>query len=188
MGGKWKKEKITSKYLYFDATMDKYEYPIHIAESPSELAEMLGVSRNAIYSAINQAEKRGGKCRYHKALKDDEEEGGKMRKKHEVGADVYGIEAMREQEAVKRWEIETFRQRLKVGDKLTVKLPYEDGALWYGNAAFGRWVTHEYAVCEKHPHVVVLSEKVGKISEKSAIDYNKLYLLIRRNGGGKWKA
>ena len=32
-------------------------------------------------------------------------------------------------------------------------------------------------------HEVVLSEKVGKISEKSATDYNKLYLLIRRNGG-----
>lgn len=108
-----------------------------------------------------------------------------MRKKYEIGIDAGSIEAMREQEATKRWELETFRRCLKVGDKLTVKLPYEDNTLWYGDAAFCRWVTHKYTVCEKYPHVVVLSEKVGKISEKSAIDYNKLYLLIRRNGGNK---
>lgn len=68
--GKWKKDKIISEYLYFDVTMDEYEFPIHIADSPSELGEMIGKTSNAISSAISKAEARGGKSRYHRVLKD----------------------------------------------------------------------------------------------------------------------
>lgn len=44
--------------LYIKHTIDKYEYPIAIADSAEELAEMLGTTSNVVYSSI--AHKRKG--------------------------------------------------------------------------------------------------------------------------------
>lgn len=38
--------------VYLKVTKDKYELPLAIADSPSELAEMVGTTSNAITSAI----------------------------------------------------------------------------------------------------------------------------------------
>lgn len=39
-------------YVYLSVTTDKYELPLAIGDSPKELADMLGVTNNAISSAI----------------------------------------------------------------------------------------------------------------------------------------
>lgn len=39
--------------LYLRTTVDEYELPIAVAESPGELAEMLGTNANVVSSAIS---------------------------------------------------------------------------------------------------------------------------------------
>lgn len=39
--------------LYMKCTTDKYELPIAVADSPSELAEMLGTNANVVSSSIS---------------------------------------------------------------------------------------------------------------------------------------
>lgn len=41
--------------LYLRVTKDKYELPIAVADSPRELAQMLGVTRASILSSISHA-------------------------------------------------------------------------------------------------------------------------------------
>lgn len=55
--------------VYMKVTGDKYELPIAIADSPKELAEMVGVKANSISSQITRAEKgylKVGKALYHR--------------------------------------------------------------------------------------------------------------------------
>lgn len=40
-------------YVYMYVTTDKYELPIAIADSPKELAAILGTTNNAVSSAIS---------------------------------------------------------------------------------------------------------------------------------------
>ena len=40
--------------LYMKVTKDKYELPIAVAESPRELAEMLGATRKTVSSCISK--------------------------------------------------------------------------------------------------------------------------------------
>lgn len=66
--------------VYMKVMADKYELPIAIADSPKELAEMVGVKANSISSQITRAE-RGyltvGKALYHRVEigRVDEEDG-----------------------------------------------------------------------------------------------------------------
>ena len=41
------------KKLYIKTTMDKYELPIAVADSPLELATFLGMSKNTVSSSIS---------------------------------------------------------------------------------------------------------------------------------------
>lgn len=51
--------------LWVAVTRDKYELPIAVADSCKELAEMVGVTANAIYILRNYAKKhRDYKCPY----------------------------------------------------------------------------------------------------------------------------
>lgn len=45
------------KYLYMQVTKDKYEIPIHVAESTAELAEMCGKSVDSVRSMISRGNK-----------------------------------------------------------------------------------------------------------------------------------
>lgn len=53
--------------LYMKCTTDRLELPIAVADTAKELARMLGVSHNSVYSEISRGY--GG---YHKVVIDDE--------------------------------------------------------------------------------------------------------------------
>ena len=59
--------------LYMKVTRDKYELPLAIADSPSELARILGLrNANKISSAISHAIREGRKTIYVKVVIDEE--------------------------------------------------------------------------------------------------------------------
>lgn len=45
---------MKKKYLYMQVTRDKYELPIHVAESVTELARMVHKTPNTISSMISK--------------------------------------------------------------------------------------------------------------------------------------
>ena len=47
--------------LYMKTTRDKYEFPIAVADTARELAEMVGTSQSVIYSSISHKHK--GYCK-----------------------------------------------------------------------------------------------------------------------------
>ena len=55
-----------AKYVYMKVTRDEYEFPIAIADSVTELAEILGVAPMTISSAICHANQRNGNSAYKK--------------------------------------------------------------------------------------------------------------------------
>lgn len=55
--------------LYVKCTTDKYELPVAVADSGAELARMLGISANSVWSMISK-----GISGYHKIEIDDKEE------------------------------------------------------------------------------------------------------------------
>lgn len=54
--------------LWLCTTPDALELPVAVAGSVKELAQMLNVSTETIYSAIWKADKRGGKCIYRRVV------------------------------------------------------------------------------------------------------------------------
>lgn len=44
-------------YVYMKVTRDKFELPVAIADSPKELAKMVGSTANTINSAVNKYER-----------------------------------------------------------------------------------------------------------------------------------
>ena len=54
--------------LWICTTSDALELPVAVAGSVKELAQMLNVSTETIYSAIWKADKRGGKCIYRRVV------------------------------------------------------------------------------------------------------------------------
>lgn len=54
------------KNLYLYIENDKYELPIAIADSPSELSEMIGVPKSTILSYMSRAKRNGEWCQYIK--------------------------------------------------------------------------------------------------------------------------
>ena len=59
--------------LWLCTTPDALELPVAVAGSVKELAQMLGVSTETIYSAIYRGGKRGGKCIYRRVVLDNTE-------------------------------------------------------------------------------------------------------------------
>lgn len=59
--------------LYMKITRDKYELPLAVADSPRELAKLLGVHKAAIYHSIKKQEMPGRRKSYIAVdIKDDE--------------------------------------------------------------------------------------------------------------------
>lgn len=59
------------KYLYIRISPDRYELPEAVADSPAELAKMLGVKRQSISRTLTKG-KHGAKTIYKKVRIDDE--------------------------------------------------------------------------------------------------------------------
>lgn len=66
---------MTIKYLYMAVTPDKYQLPLAVADSVQQLARMVGVTTNSIYSAISHGESMNWKKRRYLRIRIDEEEG-----------------------------------------------------------------------------------------------------------------
>ena len=56
---------MISRRIWLRCTDDQYEFPLEIAMSANELAQMVGVTVDTINSAMSHAKKRGTKTRYH---------------------------------------------------------------------------------------------------------------------------
>jgi len=63
---------MSEKKIYMMVTQDKYELPMAIADTPAELAEIVGTTRNAISSAISKARAHGYHSRYVKVTVESE--------------------------------------------------------------------------------------------------------------------
>lgn len=62
-----------TEYVWMEVTRDKYEFPVCVASTATELARILGKSESTIYNAIYRARGRGGRCRYVKVpLQEDD--------------------------------------------------------------------------------------------------------------------
>lgn len=59
--------------VYMAVTEDKYELPVAIADSPSELGELCGCKGQLISSCISHARKRGSRSRFVKVELSEEE-------------------------------------------------------------------------------------------------------------------
>ena len=66
---------MLKKYLYMAVTPDEYQLPLAVADSVQQLARMVGVTTNSIYSAISHGESRNWKKRRYVRIRIDEEEG-----------------------------------------------------------------------------------------------------------------
>ena len=51
-------------HVYMLVTQDKYELPLMVADTATELARRLGISKCSVMSAICKAKKTGRKCKY----------------------------------------------------------------------------------------------------------------------------
>lgn len=58
--------------IWMKVSEDGYELPEAVADTPSELAKIIGVKPNNISSAISKAKSRGYKCMYQKVVVEDE--------------------------------------------------------------------------------------------------------------------
>ena len=58
--------------VYMAVELDEYELPYAVADTVRELAEMLGVTRNAVSVGMAQAKKLGCRSRYMKVEIPDE--------------------------------------------------------------------------------------------------------------------
>lgn len=62
-------EERGSDYLWLKVTYDKYEFPLYVADSVTELARVCGKTEGAIRSAVCHAEKRNSKSMYRRVKK-----------------------------------------------------------------------------------------------------------------------
>ena len=61
------------KRLYLATTLDRYELPIAVGDTPKDLAKQLGVSPCSVLSVISHAKQHKRHCMYHKIEYDDRE-------------------------------------------------------------------------------------------------------------------
>lgn len=52
--------------VWMKVTLDEYELPVAIADTAGQLADLIGVRTNNIYSAISNARQGGYRCSYVK--------------------------------------------------------------------------------------------------------------------------
>jgi ribosomal protein L7Ae-like RNA K-turn-binding protein len=62
------------KKLWLLVTFDEYELPLFVADSASELGRHVGLSANAIISAVSKAKHKGFRSRYHSVEIEDDED------------------------------------------------------------------------------------------------------------------
>ena len=60
--------------LYIKVTSDEYELPLAVGDTVRELAKMLGVKSDSIYSQMSHSKHNGYFCSYQKIEVDDEDE------------------------------------------------------------------------------------------------------------------
>ena len=60
--------------LYIKVTSDEYELPLAVGDTVRELANMLGVKSDSIYSQMSHSKHNGYFCSYQKVEVDDEDE------------------------------------------------------------------------------------------------------------------
>ena len=61
--------------LYIKVTNDKYELPVAVADSPSELAIMLGLKRQTLWSIFSRVRKGEYRYKIYQIVEIDEEVG-----------------------------------------------------------------------------------------------------------------
>lgn len=61
--------------LYLKVTSDEYELPLAVGDTVRELAKMLGVKSDSIYSQMSHSKHNGYFCSYQKVEVEDEDEG-----------------------------------------------------------------------------------------------------------------
>ena len=61
--------------LYIKVTNDKYELPVAVADSPSELAIMLGLKRQTLWSIFSRVRKGEYRYKIYQTVEIDEEVG-----------------------------------------------------------------------------------------------------------------
>lgn len=54
------------KFLYMEVTRDKYELPVAVADSPAELAKMVGVTANRISVSLWEERNKNKPSKYRK--------------------------------------------------------------------------------------------------------------------------
>lgn len=59
--------------IYMEVTKDKYELPVAVADSVSELARVVGISTSGVSKGLSYAEKYGSRCKYIKVVLEDDE-------------------------------------------------------------------------------------------------------------------
>ena len=67
-------ESETAMTLYIKVTSDEYELPLAVGDTVRELAKMLGVKSDSIYSQMSHSKHNGYFCSYQKVEVDDEDE------------------------------------------------------------------------------------------------------------------
>lgn len=61
--------------LWLKVTADKYEFPLAVADSASQLANMVGTSKECIYSCVSHAKSHGYRSQYIKVeIEEDDTE------------------------------------------------------------------------------------------------------------------
>lgn len=61
--------------LYLKVTSDEYELPLAVGDTVRDLARIIGVNPNSIYSHMSHTKKNGYFCSYKKVEVEDEDEG-----------------------------------------------------------------------------------------------------------------
>ena len=59
--------------LYMEVTKDKYELPVAVADSVTELARLVGIGKSGVSKSITYAKRYGGKSKYVKVVLEDDE-------------------------------------------------------------------------------------------------------------------
>lgn len=57
--------------IWMQVTLDEYELPLAVADSATELARLIGVTKNAVCTGVYHA-KKGGRSRYVKVEEEDD--------------------------------------------------------------------------------------------------------------------
>lgn len=61
--------------IWLQVTLDKYEFPVAVADTAEQLANLVGCSQNNIYSCVSHAKRYGYRSRFVKVeIEEDDTE------------------------------------------------------------------------------------------------------------------